>query len=265
MKRYLLRVTFFIVLITSLDSVAEPQLERLVKEQRKNDNSNLFENKIDKKDVLSDLPDDSELTFELPEEALCYPIDKMIIEDQFIRLTKISNTVKFFMGKCLGVKGLEKISQVLQDALIMAGYVTSRVLIPSQDLSSKRLIMRIVPGRVGDIIIENANISKNSLPFSTGDILNLRHIEQGLENIQRTPYTQVKIDIVPGGGETKAILSLKLSAQRHGTSGLCITIGEKAPRVKICIAGLAISIIWPESVIFFIYQAREVQPEHMTM
>jgi len=210
MKRYLLRVTFFIVLVTSLDSVAEPQLERLVKEQRKNDNSNLFENKIDKKDVLSGLPDDSELTFELPEEALCYPIDKMIIEDQFIRLTKISNTVKFFMGKCLGVKGLEKISQVLQDALIMAGYVTSRVLIPSQDLSSKRLIMRIVPGRVGDIIIENANISKNSLPFSTGDILNLRHIEQGLENIQRTPYTQVKIDIVPGGDESQSNIIIKI-------------------------------------------------------
>lgn len=36
------------------------------------------------------------------------------------------------------------------------------------------------------------------MPFKEGDILNVRDIEQGLENIQRTPWVDVKINIIPG-------------------------------------------------------------------
>lgn len=44
----------------------------------------------------------------------------------------------------------------------------------------------MIPGRISEIIIVDNDISKWVLPFSQGDILNIRDVGR-LENIQRTP------------------------------------------------------------------------------
>lgn len=85
--------------------------------------------------------------------------------------------------------------------------------IPSQDLLTKKLKLAVIPGRISEIIIVDNDISKWVLPFSQGDILNIRDIEQGLENIQRTPEVDVKINIVPG--------------PENGTSNLVINTQRK--------------------------------------
>ncbi|EPG6795982.1 ShlB/FhaC/HecB family hemolysin secretion/activation protein [Klebsiella aerogenes] len=203
------------LIITSLFLVALPvaaadvQLGRLIKEQQSNDNASLQDRKIEQKDVYSDATTKKHTDSTFPQETPCFQINELILSDDFLdnnELKKIKNQV---VGQCLGMNGLKKAAVLFQDYYINAGYITTRVEIPTQDLSTKKLKLTVVPGRISEIVVAGNDISKWILPFSDGDILNIRGLEQGLENIQRTPEVDVKINILPGSenGSSKVVIN----------------------------------------------------------
>ncbi|EPT4465376.1 ShlB/FhaC/HecB family hemolysin secretion/activation protein [Klebsiella aerogenes] len=203
------------LIITSLFMVALPvaaadvQLGRLIKEQQSNDNASLQDRKIEQKDVYSDATTKKHTDSTFPQETPCFQINELILSDDFLdnnELKKIKNQV---VGQCLGMNGLKKAAVLFQDYYINAGYITTRVEIPTQDLSTKKLKLTVVPGRISEIVVAENDIRKWILPFSDGDILNIRDLEQGLENIQRTPEVDVKINILPGSenGSSKVVIN----------------------------------------------------------
>ena len=106
---------------------------------------------------------------------------------------------------CLGAKGINGLIALTQNALIERGYVTTRVVARPQNLKRGVLTLTVVPGRVGNINQTSKNrealFKPNSffaLPFYKGEVLNLRDLEQGLENLRRVPTIDAKINIVPG-------------------------------------------------------------------
>ncbi|MBZ7675353.1 ShlB/FhaC/HecB family hemolysin secretion/activation protein [Klebsiella grimontii] len=188
-----------VILISfSTKTFADMPLGRMIKEQQSNDNTSIKERKIEKKDVFSKPVEKAAVDSDFPQETPCYDIDELILENDFLNDRQIKNIKKRIAGKCLGVNGLQKAAVALQDHFINSGYITTRVEIPSQDLLTKKLKLRVVPGRISKVIISDNDISTWGLPFKEGDILNVRDIEQGLENIQRTPWVDVKINIIPG-------------------------------------------------------------------
>lgn len=106
------------------------------------------------------------------------------------------------VGKCLGTRGIHLLMRRIQNRLIEAGLVTTRVLAPSQELGEGVLQLVIVVGRVGDIRfaeVSNKEINLATVvPLSSGDPLDLRDLEQGLENLQRLPRTEAGIQLLPG-------------------------------------------------------------------
>jgi len=83
--------------------------------------------------------------------------------------------------------------------------VTSRILVTQQDMSSGRLVLTLIPGRIRAIRLDKpvdprVNLS-NALPIQSGDILNLRDIEQALENLKRVPTAEADIQIEPAQGD----------------------------------------------------------------
>ena len=95
-----------------------------------------------------------------------------------------------------------------QDALAARGYVTSRVLIQPQDLASGTLALSLVPGRIRTIRLADPNNHRatlwNSVPAQSGDLLNVRDIEQALENFRRAPTAQADIQIQAAEGDGAA-------------------------------------------------------------
>ena len=95
-----------------------------------------------------------------------------------------------------------------QNAVIGRGYTTTRILAAPQDLKSGRLELTVIAGKISSIRVELANketthaerISafQNEFPTAAGDILNLRNLEQGLENLKRIPSAEADIRIEPG-------------------------------------------------------------------
>lgn len=208
------RVIFsLILLIAGPTAAADAPLGRLVKEQQSNDNTAFKDRKIEQKDVFSDAVTKKSIDSTFPQETPCFQIDELELNNDFLDDRGLKKIKKQVAGKCLGMNGLKKAAVLFQDYYINAGFITTRVEIPSQDLLTKKLKLAVIPGRISEIVIVDNDISKWVLPFSEGDILNIRDVEQGLENIQRTPDVDVKINIVPG--------------PQNGTSNLVINTQRK--------------------------------------
>lgn len=110
------------------------------------------------------------------------------------------------IGVTLGAQGINAIMTAAQNAAINRGYTTTRILAEPQDLKSGTLKLTVIPGRIRHIQFDQTNADKthvsrahsfNALPIFEGDILNLRDIEMGLENLKRVPTVEADIKIAP--------------------------------------------------------------------
>lgn len=145
-------------------------------------------------------------------ETPCFTINKIeLIGDSSDKFKFALNKVldeKPILGRCLGAVGINAVMARVQNAIIAKGFVTTRVLAAPQDLKSGVLQLTIIPGRVSSIRFtpdSNKRVSAwNALPISEGDLLNLRDIEQGLENLKRVPTAEADIQIEPAKTEDNA-------------------------------------------------------------
>jgi len=109
------------------------------------------------------------------------------------------------IGRCLGTAGVNVALARAQQTVIARGYVTTRVLAASQDLSTGTLTLSLVPGRIAAIrttadsssTLLGTALLAAAIPAHPGDLINLRDIEQGLENLKRAPTAEADIQIEP--------------------------------------------------------------------
>lgn len=147
----------------------------------------------------------------LPTETPCFDISQIILRgDQAERFSWTLGQLDgpqhddAPLGKCLGAQGINVLLQRAQDALVARGFVTSRILAEPQDLKPGILALTVIPGRIRAIRFApgtaNRATAGNAVPASPGDVLNLRDIEQGLENFKRVPTAEADIKIEPADG-----------------------------------------------------------------
>lgn len=105
------------------------------------------------------------------------------------------------IGRCLGVKQINNVVSRAQNSIIERGYVTTRVLVPKQNLKTGHLQLQIIPGRVNNVISKTNDGRHqgfaNTLMIKSGDVLNIRDLEQGLENLKRVPSVEADFKIKP--------------------------------------------------------------------
>ena len=127
------------------------------------------------------------------------------------------------VGRCLGANGLDIVVARIQKAAIDRGYVTTRVLAGRQDLSVGTLTLTLIPGRIAAIRFADGPAPptrlRNAIPAKAGDLLNLRDIEQGLENLKRLPTSDADIRIEASTA----------AGARPGDSDLVVTYSQKFP------------------------------------
>lgn len=143
-------------------------------------------------------------------QALCFPVQRITLEgeaaDQFLWVLDAAHRTDGGLAapavpQCLDQDAITRITQRAQGVLIERGFVTTRVLVPAQDLRTGTLRLVIFPGRVGTVRLQTDALGRgtawNAVPLQPGQILNLRDIEQALENFQRVPTVEADIQIAP--------------------------------------------------------------------
>lgn len=120
-------------------------------------------------------------------------------------------------GRCLGSQGVNIAMTRIQNAIVARGFVTTRVLAEAQDLTTGTLTLTVIPGRIRSIRFSDDSDARadawNAVPARPGDLLNLRDVEQALENMKRAPTAEADIQIVPaeGLGESDLVITWKQS------------------------------------------------------
>ncbi|SAK46253.1 polypeptide-transport-associated domain-containing protein [Caballeronia glebae] len=158
----------------------------------------------------------------LPAEQPCFPIREIVLRDNPFR--NLEQIVKPAEGQCIGTQGLKIVQDAVATELIERGYVTTRVTVPAQSLSSERLMLQIAPGLIGDTRSSDDAIGALAtvLPFASGSVLNQHAIDQALETIRRLPsQADARFDIAPGElpGESDVILYPGSGKRWHASIG----------------------------------------------
>ncbi|MGC6389878.1 ShlB/FhaC/HecB family hemolysin secretion/activation protein [Ewingella sp. S1.OA.A_B6] len=149
-----------------------------------------------------------------PIETPCFTISQVTLTGtdalpHWLPLQRIANQAA---GKCLGGKGISLLMSTLQNRLIDHGYITTRVLAPAQDLKTGQLQLVVVPGNVRHVKLtpdsDHYVTLYTAFPPHAGNVLDLRDIEQGLENLQRLPTVQADMAILPGEAPGESDIAL---------------------------------------------------------
>src|SRR5690625_854460 len=157
-------------------------------------------------------------THALPSESSCFTLQYMELDGSHLdAFSLLSDYLDGYLGRCVGPRGLNLVVRRATRLILAHGYVTTRLLVPQQDLSTGKLRLLLVPGVVGRIRYAPGSMHvswRNALPLRSGDLLNLRAIEQGLEQMKRVPSQDVHINIAPGS--KPGVSDLVLDVQRSG-------------------------------------------------
>lgn len=93
---------------------------------------------------------------------------------------------------------LNSINQHYQDL----GYITTRAYVPEQDVADGSLEITIQPGRLEGYVYGDGRRADGRIdaafPGERGDLLNLRDLEQGLENINGPKSASGRFQLIPG-------------------------------------------------------------------
>lgn len=119
-----------------------------------------------------------------------------------------------YAGRRIGPEGLKLILRRLSRRILAQGYTTTRLELPEQDLATGTLTLHLIPGVISAIRFAEPAPSgtwRNAFPARPGDLLNIRDLEQGLEQMKRVPSQDVAIAISPGPqpGESDVVLSVR--------------------------------------------------------
>lgn len=128
-------------------------------------------------------------------------------------LAQAQSDLQLQLPYCLGSEGLSVLMKQIQNRIIEKGYITTRLVVPEQDLTTGKLTLAVVLGKVRHTIVADSSEwfkfnrmnAWTGFTFAQGELVNIRDIEQSLENLKRVPTAEANIEILPAEGEDAAV------------------------------------------------------------
>lgn len=144
----------------------------------------------------------------LPDPGPTFIIDRIVWHGEaLLSATEFARLRAPFLGKELGVNRINLLLDRINRALVAAGYITARAYVANQKLKQGELTVTVVPGRIEAIHYNGARVKpgqanqlgvRMALPMAAGDLLQLRDIEQAVDQFNRLRRNQAQVRIRPG-------------------------------------------------------------------
>ncbi|WP_097304342.1 ShlB/FhaC/HecB family hemolysin secretion/activation protein [Pseudomonas chlororaphis] len=197
------------------DLIRERQ-DRLLEEQRR------------RLEELKDLPgkEAAPTAPATPVDTRCFPIKDIELKGaDSLSAAEQARLLKPYIGQCLGVSQLNELLKVITDYYLEKGLVTSRAYLPQQDLSGGHLKVLVVEGRLEGLKgAADSQLSERELamafPGKVGALVNLREIEQLVDQLNRLPSNQAQMELAPGKEVGGSEVLVKNTAQKPWRAGL---------------------------------------------
>ncbi|VXC34545.1 Hemolysin activation/secretion protein [Pseudomonas sp. 8Z] len=159
------------------------------------------------------------------EDERCFDIGQIRLDGaNLLSQADQAHILEPFAGQCLGVGKLNELLKAITQFYIDRGYVTSRAYLPQQDLSSGELRVIVVEGRLEGL--DSSELASDrelvmGFPGQTGEVLDLRELEQLVDQLNRLPSRQAQLELVPGqevGGSRVRLQGKRSKPWRAGLS-----------------------------------------------
>ncbi|USW95958.1 ShlB/FhaC/HecB family hemolysin secretion/activation protein [Pseudomonas proteolytica] len=161
-----------------------------------------------------------------PVDSRCFPIKTIELKGaDNLSATERERLIKPYIDKCLGVAQLNQLLKAVTDHYIDKGMVTSRAYLPQQDLSKGHLQVLVVEGKLEGLKgADDSKLSARELamafPGKNGDLLNLREIEQAIDQLNRLPSNQAQMELAPGDAIGGSSVLVKNNPQKPWRASL---------------------------------------------
>lgn len=123
------------------------------------------------------------------------------------RDTDFNGEIGSLNGPCTSISAIDLALRAITNRYVKDGFVTSRAFVGPQDLKAGALTITVIEGRVSNLQpVADPDGGKRygpreiaaAFPTGSGKILNLRALEQGVDQLARMGKGDPKIDIAPG-------------------------------------------------------------------
>ncbi len=191
----------------TINEIADQQSEKVLREQQR-------QLKLDERKRNLDELERSLFIIELPGPAekispelatdVCFNITSIELKgaDNLLAYEKEA-LVAPFLNRCLTANHIDQLRVAIDRYYIEKGWILSRsYLLPKQNIKAGKLIFQVLEGHLDNIKLNENSLSDRmqismAFPFMVGEVLYIRDIEQGLEQMNRLASNKAKMDIIP--------------------------------------------------------------------
>jgi hemolysin activation/secretion protein len=121
-----------------------------------------------------------------------------------------------FEGQTMSLRDMQKVADLITDKYRSKGFITSRAVLPPQQVVNNTLEIQIVEGVMGSLEVRGNRYFKKGLflkrvSLKQGKIFNYNKLRNDLNTINQYPDRNVKTVITPGkeSGQTDVVLEVK--------------------------------------------------------
>ncbi|MDB2415946.1 ShlB/FhaC/HecB family hemolysin secretion/activation protein [Pseudomonadales bacterium] len=208
--------------------------ERLAREQQARDAKNLAA-PIQLPETTPDKTDPAEVN------APCQRIDRIELTGATIPSAKQQRSItEGYLNRCLGSQDINALLKAITAWYFQRGYISSRAYLQAQDLTTGTLVVQVVEGLIEGVDATGlpAPGVKQVFP-KDGSPLNLRDIEQSLDQINRLRSRQSTMELIPGSEIGGSRIQISTQLKPGDSSSISIdnlgqeSTGERQGRINV--------------------------------
>ncbi|MEE4664056.1 ShlB/FhaC/HecB family hemolysin secretion/activation protein [Pseudomonas alliivorans] len=164
-----------------------------------------------------------------PADTRCFTINHIELKGaDSLSAAERDKLIQPYVGQCLGVPQLNELLKVITDHYIEKGLVTTRAYLPQQDLSKGDLQVLVIEGKLEKLRgAADSGLSARELamtfPGQEGTMVNLREIEQMVDQLNRLPSNQAQMELTPGEAVGGSDVVVKNTPQKPWRANLSRT------------------------------------------
>ena len=233
MKRVVIFIFILLNVLSFSDTFNDNEDERtILKQEQRSEQERLQKEYQQREDNFNQLKTEKQ---ETSVNEIKFHISQINLEDNEKLLNEIEkeNILGKYLDRDLGSTDITNLITELTNRLIEKGYITSVASISeNNDLSTKTLNLKIIPGKIEKIILNEDkgfdNLKKYFLvDTKAGKVLNIRDLDTTTENFNYLEANNMTMEIVPSEIQNHSIVKLKNEMKEKFTvSALTNNYGE---------------------------------------
>lgn len=150
---------------------------------------------------------------DIPGGGPCFTVQRIELEGaERLDAATRAEIADAWQGRCVGLHDIRDLMRDITNRYVDMGLVTTRVYIPQQDLSNGVVRLLVLEGRIDSLDVDSPDAGVHlgtAFPGLKGRVLNIRDIEQGLDQINRLGSNRATMELQPSEqpGQTRVVIS----------------------------------------------------------